>query len=49
MPRPPPDGFKPKNTAVEKAFTSISHTKLSYTHGVLASDEELTELEDLML
>ena len=23
MPRPPQNGFKPKNTAVEKAFTSI--------------------------
>ena len=37
------------NERILNRLAGAGKKKLSYTHGVLASDEELTELEDLML
>ncbi|KAL9071850.1 MAG: hypothetical protein Q9161_003950 [Pseudevernia consocians] len=72
MPLSTPDGFKPKTSAVDKAFYQVINTALTlaklqmhwdnckpyrdgkpsdepYTYGVLASDEELAGLKDLIL
>ena len=37
------------NERILQRPTGVSKKKLPYTHGILAPDEDLTELEDLML